>query len=1114
MQMKQFVQQSVTLFFFFLCLNSSRVYSQSISLNGTNQYANAGNSASLHVTNFTLEAWIKIEGTGVSTGTGSGGVTLVPILAKGRAEAESPAVDVNYFFGYDPTTNKLAADFEDNASSANHPVTGNAVLGSCWTHVAASYNVSTNTWKLYVNGALDKTLVLGGSFTPQSLSNVNASIGSALTSGGTAAGFFNGRIDEVRIWNSVRSDAQILANYNLELSSGTGLVSRWGFIEGTGTNVANSVAGSPALSLVNNPNWGTGFNQTVALGSYVDLDGVSQYVTFGAGAGLNASAFTLEAWINIEGTGVTTVTSGAGGGGFEGSTSVVPILTKGRGEAETPANVNMNYFLGLVGNKLAADFEESTGPNHAIIGNATIPSNVWTHVAATYEPVTAVWKLYINGVLDKTLDIGSNILPANTSIQHAGVGSAMTSTGVAAGFFNGKIDEARIWNVERSGSQILANYSTELSSGTGLLGRWGFNDGSAAGFCNGTTASNSIGGGVNGTLMNGAVWVIGSFSASAPNQPSNPSPADNATNVSTSPDLCVSVSDPNGGNLTVNFYARPLTPGNKFTIIGLPDTQYYTEEPQGQNSSGGGHNGIFKAQTQWIANHRIDSSIAFVVQLGDCSQNGDANIIEWQRADTAMKNIEFPHVPIPHGIPYGICVGNHDQTAGGNPDGNSNYYNQFFGTSRFSTRNYYGGHYGGNNDNHYELFRAGGIDFIHISIEYYPNGTTASLQPVLDWADALLKTHSNRRGIISSHNLLTTGNPASFQGPGQKIYDDLKDNPNLMLMLAGHVSGEGRRSDTFSGNTVHTIMADYQSGYVNGGNGYLRIMQFIPAQNLLSVKTYSPYSNTSFTGTSSQFTLPVNLSPGFQLIGTNSNVPSGSTTCLQWPSLEPGTEYEWFVEVSDGTTTTTGPVWSFTTENPLVSLNLRLFLQGFYTGNEEMQATLYSSGLSTDPTACDSITVELHNSTPTHNLEYSTRALLHTDGSCTVTFPSSVTGNSYYLAVHHRNALETWNDAPVTMQNNLVLDFTTAINKAYGNNLAPLGDGFFALWSSDVSDGTSPGLQDGFIESTDYSEIENASQQFISGYTIFDITGDNLVESGDYSLVENNSQLFLIAARP
>ncbi len=169
------------------------------------------------------------------------------------------------------------------------------------------------------------------------------------------------------------------------------------------------------------------------------------------------------------------------------------------------------------------------------------------------------------------------------------------------------------------------------------------------------------------------------------------------------------------------------------------------------------------------------------------------------------------------------------------------YYNQYFGTTRFTGRGYYGGHYSTNNDNHYELFSASGIDFIHISIEYYPDGTTASLQPVLDWADALLKTYSNRKAILSSHNLLGTGNPASFQGPGQKIYDDLKDNPNLILMMAGHVPGEGRRTDVFNGNTIHTLLADYQSGYSNGGNGYLRIIQFLPAQNLLSVKTYSPY---------------------------------------------------------------------------------------------------------------------------------------------------------------------------------------------------------------------------------------------------------------------------------
>jgi len=423
---------------------------------------------------------------------------------------------------------------------------------------------------------------------------------------------------------------------------------------------------------------------------------------------------------------------------------------------------------------------------------------------------------------------------------------------------------------------------------------------------------------INGTRSHshGPIWGTG-LNVLPPSLPVNPSPVNNGYALSNSPNICATVSDPDGGNLTVRYYGRrKINPGTKFTIIGLPDTQYYTEELPGTNSSGGGHNGIFKAQTQWIADHRIDSNIAFVVQLGDCVQNGNNPPgadprIEWKRADTAIKKMESPNIPLPDGIPYAICVGNHDQGVIGNPNSTNTFYNEYFGEARFTGRGYYGGHYGTtNNDNHYELFSAGGVDFIHISIEYYPDGTTASLQPVLDWADGLLKAYPGRKGILSSHNLLTTGNPASFQGPGQKIYNDLKDNPNLLLMLAGHVHGEGRRSDVFNGNTIHTVMSDYQNGYTNGGNGYLRIMQFLPDQNLVSIKTYSPYSNTSFTGSSSNFTLPVNLTPGFTLIGTNSNVASGSSSCIQWPSLQQGAVYEWYVEVSDGVNTVTGPVWT------------------------------------------------------------------------------------------------------------------------------------------------------------------------------------------------------------
>ncbi|MFZ1528254.1 MAG: LamG-like jellyroll fold domain-containing protein, partial [Ferruginibacter sp.] len=252
--------------------------------------------------------------------------------------------------------------------------------------------------------------------------------------------------------------------------------------------------------------------------SALQFDGTNDYTSFGAASpSLNVSAFTLEAWIRIQGAGITTTTSGAGGGGLEGANAVVPLVTKGRGEAEAPANVNINYFMGLVGNRLAADFEEPTGPNHAIIGSTVIPLNTWTHVAATYDPVTAVWNLYINGNPEATLDIGTNISPANTSIQHAALATGLTSAGTAAGFFNGRMDEVRIWNVVRTAAEISSNFTTEISSGTGLIGRWGLNEGT------GTAAGNSIGGSPSGVLTNGPSWISSAPALDVP--PAAPSSA-------------------------------------------------------------------------------------------------------------------------------------------------------------------------------------------------------------------------------------------------------------------------------------------------------------------------------------------------------------------------------------------------------------------------------------------------------------------------------------------------------------------------------------------------------------------------------------------------------------
>src|ERR1700759_4763956 len=82
-------------------LSSLVIQAQSLRFTDTS-YVNLGNSASLHLTNFTIEAWIKIEGYGSTTetgatGTGGGQKGVVPIITRGRAESESAAVDINYF---------------------------------------------------------------------------------------------------------------------------------------------------------------------------------------------------------------------------------------------------------------------------------------------------------------------------------------------------------------------------------------------------------------------------------------------------------------------------------------------------------------------------------------------------------------------------------------------------------------------------------------------------------------------------------------------------------------------------------------------------------------------------------------------------------------------------------------------------------------------------------------------------------------------------------------------------------------------------------------------------------------------------------------------------------
>lgn len=299
-----------------------------------------------------------------------------------------------------------------------------------------------------------------------------------------------------------------------------------------------------------------------------------------------------------------------------------------------------------------------------------------------------------------------------------------------------------------------------------------------------------------------------------------------------------------------------------FQIVVLPDSQYYISETNGGTLS------MFQEQINWIKNNLVSEKIAYVAHVGDLVNTG-SNATQWTRAKNLMYQLETPAPGFPDGIPYGIAIGNHDQQPTGQSRGTP-LYNTHFGYSHFAGRSYYGGRYGtSDNNNHYDLFSAGGLDFIVIYVEYNNNENyydPGYMTDVNNWVHNILTTHSNRKAIIVSHHIIGTG-VGRWSNQGKILYDRIKDRSNVFLMLCGHVpgTGEGFRQDTYNCNTIKTYLSDYQGreeedGQRRGGYGRMRLMKFNITKQTLSIKTFAPRADGNHfieDDENSQFTKPL-----------------------------------------------------------------------------------------------------------------------------------------------------------------------------------------------------------------------------------------------------------------
>jgi hypothetical protein len=188
-------------------------------------------------------------------------------------------------------------------------------------------------------------------------------------------------------------------------------------------------------------------------------------------------------------------------------------------------------------------------------------------------------------------------------------------------------------------------------------------------------------------------------------------------------------------------------------------------------------------------------------------------------------------------------------------------------------------------------------------------------------------------------------------------------------------------------------------------------------------------------------------------------------------------------------------------------VNLKLNIQGYYDADAHaMRAVMANQGVGSSTTDVDDVTVELRDSS-TSALVASVTARLYSDGTATATFGTAPSG-SFYIAVKHRNAIQTWSATAQTVgATPLNYDFTTAANKAYGDNMIQLESGVYGFYSGDLN-------QDEAVDIFDFPLLLNDNDNFSSGYLSTDLNGDGAVDIFDFPLLLNNNDNFIYSSHP
>jgi hypothetical protein len=394
-----------------------------LNFDGINDYVLGSNDTSLNLMQGTIEAWIKTS----NAGSGSRG-----ILVK------------QYQYGIVLKDNSLiVAEWGQGEKNSNINVADNT-----WHHVAFSFsNMVANGSKLYIDGL--PVLAFTYQVSTNSSQHIIAGAGNA------SLQYFNGAIDQVRVWNTAKTDAEILANYNKCLDGNeSGLVMYWNFDEGTGTNVSDLTGNNNNGTLTNmdtNADWVNGydcsliayypFNGNADDESGNNLDGTVSGATLTSdrfGNPDSAYSFDGNDIITIDHDDILNCSDELSISVWVKPNSLQNAMILGKSNYVS----NTNYLLRTKSTGyISFEYKDFANSN-----SLPLTVDVWNHIAVISQSNNSK-QVYINGILASH----------TTATSPYGLVNNALTIGARTGneFFNGSIDDLRIYKSALTESDVL-----------------------------------------------------------------------------------------------------------------------------------------------------------------------------------------------------------------------------------------------------------------------------------------------------------------------------------------------------------------------------------------------------------------------------------------------------------------------------------------------------------------------------------------------------------------------------------------------------------------------------------------------------------------------------------